>query len=210
MIRLVLDVACNRVIYFALDRNARLVTNQHVYIREWFDELPMGMTHDNCWDWKLVGDKLRLDVTTPNHYPKTLLELNKERILNFLYERINHHRRIFDPSCHHNDWVRQIKLQEAEQGGGPLLSAMAIDLGFSIEEMCNEIKVKNAEYRQILIDTEIYRERCKEKITVASTNEELYALRDEIEQYTPGKIKKTHGVTIELDSSIVNSTVLVK
>lgn len=210
MYRLVCDVACNRLIYFTNDRQARLVTNQHVYIREWFDPMPMGITHENCWDWKLIGDKLVLDITPTQHFPKTLLELNKERILKFLYEKINDHRRAYDPSCHHNDWVRQIKLAEANQGGGPLLEAMASDLGFTVEELCNEIKFKDSEYRNVLINTEIFRERYKEKITIATTNEELYRFRDEIADYRPGKSNPAHSLSITIDQTVVNSTLLVK
>lgn len=210
MIRLVLDVACNRVIYYTSDRNARLVTNQHVYIREWFEALPMGMTHENCWDWKLVGDKLLLEVNTPTTYPKTLIEHNKERMLKFLIERVNEHRRPYDPSCHHSDWVRTIKLAEAKDGGGPLLSAMATELGYSLQEMCEEILFKDRQYKKVLIDTEIFKETYKEKISIAVNNEELYQFRDEIAAWSPGKPVKEHTLIIEVDKTETNSTLLVK
>ncbi|NBO99884.1 MAG: hypothetical protein EBU90_07115 [Proteobacteria bacterium] len=208
MLRLVLDVACNRVIYFS--EKDRLTTNDHVYVREWFEPLPMGMTHDNCWDWKLVGDKLVLDHQNTSKFPKTLLELNKERVNLYLIERVNFLRSKFLPSCSLGAEVRKIKLEEAKQQGGPLLEKLAPIMGLSLQELCEEIIFKDNEYRNLLMETEIFREQYKEKILLADSNEQVYRLRDEISEFEPGMPLTKHAVSIKVGPATINSTLLVK
>lgn len=182
MIRLILDVACNRVIYFTKDRDISLTLNEHVYLRDWFDELPLGMCLENSWNFKLVKDRLVEDQPQPQER-KSLFEHNKERILQFLYEKVNNFRKLYEPSCAEGHITRSIKLFEAKNNGGPLLEQMCKSQNLSIDEMSREIIFRHKTYLAAMTSSEIFREVFKEKILRASDNSDLYQIRDQIQDY---------------------------
>lgn len=183
MYYLVLDCSCNRVIYFTDSSAVRLTLNQHVYLREWDADLPIGMSLKNCWDWKLVGNKLVLDQGLNKNLKKSLLEQNKEKMVKFLEERVNHLRKPFQPSCNEGYYLRSIKLKEAINGGGPLINLLAKNKGYELSAEINEILSANKRYKFVMLKTEVFRESYKEKIHLAQTNEEVYKIRDEIADF---------------------------
>jgi len=183
MYYLVLDCSCNRVIYFTDTSAVRLTLNQHVYLREWDADLPVGMSIKNCWDWKLIGNKLILDQGLNKNIKKSLIEQNKEKMLKFLTERVNHLRKPFLPTCSEGYYLRSIKLKEAINGGGPLLEIIAKNKSYELTTEINEVLAANKRYKYIMLKTEIFRELYKEKIHLAQTNEEVYKIRDEIAEF---------------------------
>lgn len=199
MIRLVLDTACNRVIYFSLDPAQRLVLNQHVYLRDWFDQLPNGMHINNCWDWKLVGNRLILDDQTPQQYKKSLLETNRERMLLFLEEKINQLRKPYQSNLIAGDFLRQLKYEQSKAKQGVLIEKMAEFQQCSVDEMSNEILFQHCQFIDFMTETELFRERVKEQIQMALDNQTLYDLRDLIAEYNPDKesIMKNSQVTVK-------------
>jgi len=203
MTRLVLDLACNRVIYFTDDANARLTVNEHVYIREWLRPLPMGMELSNCWDWKLQGDSLSLDLGQVDTYKKSLLEHNKDKTLQFLTDVINYLRKDIQPTCLSGKELREIKYQQAIAGEGDLIESMAQTLGWDLDEVCREIRFQRQNHDYVLIETEKLRELYKEKIFLATSNDEIYSIRDNIAQLKNQKIRLGK-------KGIFNSTLLVK
>lgn len=180
MFYLVLDLACHRVIHFTHDSSSRLIQNEHIYFKEWFEELPIGMTLSNCWDWKLVGDKLVLDTGKITPIKKSLLDHNKERIQKYLIDRVNGLRNNLVPDCLEGDYLRALKLGEARNNGGPMLNYLAENLGITVQELVDEVQFKYNEYKSIMARSEIFRIIYKTKIEQASDNQELYKLRDEI------------------------------
>lgn len=180
MYRLILDAYCSRVMYFTSDPKVKLHLNDHVTMREWFELLPDSMTLGNCWDWKIMGDKLVHDPGTNKTITKTLFEENKDNVTKLLINKVNSSRQSIQSKFIESDYSRGRKILEASNNGGEFLSEIAKMTGKTVSVLCQEIIAKHTEYERIMTISEIWKDYYKHRLSIAKTNDELYSIRDEI------------------------------
>lgn len=179
MPRLVIDIATNRVIYFTEDMEKQLTPNQHIAMRDWLEPLPANMKLDNCWDWRLKGDILEYTVKDPVP-PETLLEQNKKNVRQLLMDRINAARKPHFPAYVGNEWIRNKRIAEAKEGGGPLLLAEAATKNKELEVLIREVLDSDRTFSQVMIKTETLKVQYQKAINEATEESVLWELRDEI------------------------------
>lgn len=179
MYRLILDAYCDRIMYYTNDSNQHLTTNDHVNLRDWPGPLPPNMTLRNCWDWKVLGNKMAYDPGPQKEEPKSLLEENKDAVKKLIIGRINTARAPYLPQCNGGQFVRDLKIKESKLKEGKLLNLLAEKLGKNINDLSEEILAKEKEFEDFMIITEIHRLYYLQKVNTVSTEEELNVIRDE-------------------------------
>jgi hypothetical protein len=92
-IRLVIDIATNRVVYFTKSESEELHLNEFVIIYEYHKELPINLTLSNCWNFRLESQDL---VETEDDYKikrQSEFEFNKSTFFKQLaqkFENLKH------------------------------------------------------------------------------------------------------------------------
>lgn len=173
MVRMILDVATMRVIYYTTDVNESLDVVDSTLSYDYLGDLPSGMKLTNSWNYRLVGNKLV--NTEPGSRPKvSLLDSNRKEAQRLLIERINQVRSGLLSSCNGGDWVRSLKLQDDQ----------------FIEDLAKAAGVSSDQYRLTLHDTKLLRDTQLKNTEInrvyyqrllkeADSNEKIIAVRDE-------------------------------
>lgn len=177
MIRVILDRKTLRVIYYSSDINERLVVHYDTMLFDYTGDLPATMTPNNCWNFKLVGDKFIEDTPQSNDAP-TLLEHNRHETINYLKYKINTARQwptLAGPE------LLQIKLNDIRTGNMDFLNALATAAGLTLGEYIHRIEQHDFEYSVVLRNTDIQYEYFNRRIQNAESSEELMSIRQELE-----------------------------
>jgi hypothetical protein len=173
MIRLILDVATMRVIYFTEDPDESLAVVDKTLSYDYLGEMPSGMKLGNSWNYRLVGNKL-INTETSVAAKPSLLESNRREAQKLLIDRINQTRSVLFSGCFGGDWVRGLKLQDEA-----FLESLAQAEGVSPDQYRLTLhETKNLRDRQIK-NTEINRAYYTRLLNEADTNEKIIELRDE-------------------------------
>jgi hypothetical protein len=170
--RLILDIATMRVIYYTSDLAQNLTPADKTLVYDHEEALPKGMTLANCWNYRLVGNKL---VNTESEPIKklSLLESNRNEAQRLLVDRINQTRNKLMSNCNAGDWVRRLKLED------PLFVAeLSRAQGVSADHYQQELTLTKIQREQQLKNTEINRVYYRRLLKEATTNEQIVAVRD--------------------------------
>lgn len=178
MIRMKLDVDTLRVIYFTNDLGETLHDVEHTLSYDYRYELPEGMSLDNCWNWTLVGDKLKNTETSKNTKPSSLFENNKIEVKKLLVKRVNSCREQLLSEYTAGDYVRHLKFESSSKENDFFIEALAKAKGISYEKYRNELIETKNRYDKLLKHTEINKEYYIKQIDEVTNNDDLLALRD--------------------------------
>ena len=183
--RLLIDLATDRIIWYTSDLDTPINNDDHSAIAEYDNDLPNGMTLQNCWNYGYRNKVLSL-FNTPAVKP-TLLESNRTSIRQLLIDRINEKRATIKFNLRYSDYTELMIYNEAQLFNGTNLLdlewlSLAIKYtGVDTEQAIKIIKYDFNEKRKILLITEdLYLEMIN-RIKDATTNDELFQIRTEIQ-----------------------------
>lgn len=173
MIRLVLDGPTMRVMYFTNDFKQDLNLVDGTLLYDHYGTRPVEMELSNCWNWKLIGNKLvNTEATVPNT-PVTLFEHNRKETRKLLIEKINNARKPLLPSCTGGDLIRNFKITDND-----FIKQLAKSAGLTEEQYLANVQLAKQLNEEKLKNTEINREYYNKKLNDATTDEETFAIRD--------------------------------
>lgn len=173
MIKMVLDIATMRVIYFTTDISEHLTQVDKTLIYEYDLDIPEGMTLKNCWNYRLVGNRL-VNTVTNSVAPKiSLIESNRQEALKMLVQRINITRIPLLSTCTGGDTVRELKILDEE-----FIKKLANVKGVSEDEYRLHVHDTKNTYIEKIKNTEINREYFQTQLKLAKTSERIVELRD--------------------------------
>ena len=89
MIRIVVDLATDRVIWFTTDPDLDIVPEPESIICDYEGELPEGMTPVNSWNYRFRNQKVYLADPVEPRPLKSLLDNNKEEITQLLRKEVD-------------------------------------------------------------------------------------------------------------------------
>lgn len=178
MIRLILDTATMRVVYFTTDLNEQLNVVDKTLMYDYAFELPSNFSHDNCWNWRLNGNKIELTETKQNTTP-TIFEKNKKEVLQLLETKINQSRQPYLSNCLGGEYIRYLKNYERTWTSSEFLDKIATIHNMSTDEYRNLILEKHQLTDTILKITELNKEYYLKQIREAEDNWTLCSIRDE-------------------------------
>lgn len=179
MPRLIIDIATNRVIYFSTDMEQTFTLNEHVTMRDWPEDLPANMQLNNCWNWRIAGNKLEnteINKATP---ALSLFEQNKNKVKNLLIEKINDARRPYFSKVVGGDYIRDRKLKEAQEGSGPLVEQIANSQNKDLATVCSEIITAYRKFAYVMARTEELKLQYQKEINECNEEAVLWKIRDE-------------------------------
>jgi hypothetical protein len=151
------------------------------------------MTLSNCWGWRFNGGVFADARPAPAQAGKeALIDNNRHALLGLLRDKIDTIRAPFLPSCRHGDSIRMAKLREAQDflawtaataqpavtAHYPLLQAVAVARNISLQEAARVVVAKAKETRDVLLETERFREQLTVAISTARSQAQLQALRE--------------------------------
>lgn len=179
MPRLIIDIATNRVTYFTTDMEQTFTLNEHVTMRDWLEDLPADMKLNNCWNWRIAGDKL--ENTEINSAPPalSLFEQNKNKVRQLLVEKINDARRPYFSKVVGGDYIRERKLKEAQEGAGPLVEQIANSQFKQLSTVCAEIIASYRKFAYVMTRTEELKLQYQKEINECKEEAVLWKIRDE-------------------------------
>jgi hypothetical protein len=88
-VRLIIDIATNRVVYFTMSESEELHLNEHVILYSYHKELPSNLTLSNCWNFRLENQTL---IETEIEYKtqrRSEFEFNKATFFKQLAQRFD-------------------------------------------------------------------------------------------------------------------------
>ncbi len=183
-----LDVETLRVIYFTKNQNEILHNSPHTLDYDYRWDLPDNITLDNCWNWRLKGDKL-VNTEVTNQTVKSLLENNKAEVKKLLIKKINSTRQSLLSNYNGGDYLRNLKFSAVEKDDAVFLEKLAKAANVSVERYKKIILDKKSAVDSALKNTEINKEYYQKLISEIQTNEDLFLLRDEFNNADLTKIQ---------------------
>ena len=151
--------------------------------------LPPGMSLRNCWGWRFNGGVFQ-DAREPAKpsAQQALIDTNRAALQRILRDKIDAIRAPWLAACLHGDALRALKLAEAqtwlagrdpdEQSSYPLLEAVALARGVSLQGGAELIVAKADAMHAMLLESERFREQMSEAIRQARSEAQLQALRE--------------------------------
>jgi hypothetical protein len=182
---IVTQVKSHRVVYFTDDPQYQPpMEGDWYYCCPYGGLLPEGMTLRNCWGWRFNGGVFadaRATPVKPAH--ETLMDSNRKALMSLLREKIDTIREPYLPSCQQGDFIRHLKLSEAQSylaGKGeayPYLQTVAAARNISLAEAARLILAKAEETKQVLLQSERFRELLAQSIQSAQNQVQLLQVR---------------------------------
>ena len=179
MPRLIIDIATNRVTYFTTDMEQSFTLNEHITVRDWLEDTPSDMTMNNCWNWRIEGDKLVNTEINKSPPALSLFQQNKNKVRQLLTEKINDARRPYFSKAVGGDYMRERKLKEAQEGNGPLVEQIANNQYKDIATVCAEIIAAYRKFSYVMARTEELKLKYEKLINEAREDKDIWAIRDE-------------------------------
>lgn len=178
MIRLKLDVATLRVIYFTENQGEVLHYSPSTLDYDYQFGLPSGMSLSNCWNWTLRGNTL-VNTETKSSPVKTLLDKNKEEVKKLLVKKINSTRAPFLSKYDGGTELREEKLNAVQNNEVVFLESLSKAANVTVDHYKTTILNRKIEVELALKNTEINKEYYQRLIKEALTNDDLFLIRDE-------------------------------
>lgn len=178
MIRMKLDVDTLRVIYFTNKLDETLHDAEHTLSYDYRYELPEDMSLNNCWNWTLVGDKLKNTDAPKKTKSNSLFENNKIEVKRLLIKRINSCREQLLSEHTAGDYIRHLKFESSSKENDFFIEALAKAKGVSYAKYRSELIETKNRYDKLLKHTEINKEYYTKQIDEVTNNDDLFVLRD--------------------------------
>lgn len=217
----VTQVKSHRVVYFTDDPTYQpAMDGDWYYVSPFTGALPDGMSLRNCWRWRFNGMDF-VDAGSVKAPPEsqTLLENNRQALMDLLARRIDALRKPFEPETLAGAQLRALKAVEAraflngELAAPVLLGESAAAYRCGLDEMSHRVLDAEAARLRVLIESEAQRERLAVAIRSASTQEELQELRERIleevaaDRVEPAAFKPKHTTPERMSETLDARTV---
>lgn len=167
MVRLVIDSATMRVVFFTTDLTKQLTISDDVLLYDLYTALPPTMTLDNCWNWKLKGNILE----NPDSNKKTtsntnLFVHNQQEAINLLIKSID-------------------KVKKSIEFFDPISALLVINDQSFLNDLAKVKNISPDEYLEIqkksitfYKNAELNKEYFLRQIKGAKSNDEILRIRD--------------------------------
>lgn len=183
-IRLLVDLATDRIIWYTSNLEEPIQNDDHSAIAEYDGDLPEGLTLENSWNYGFKNKEIKLlNVTQAK---PTLLESNRSSIRKLLVDKVNERRAKIKSSLRYDDYIELLTYNDAYAYNGMNLNDLiwlkleVKHRGLQPAQAAELIKFEVSSKRSVLFATEdLYLEMDK-RITDATTNDELFAVRTEV------------------------------
>jgi hypothetical protein len=183
-IRLLVDLATDRIIWYTSNLEEPIQNDEHSAIAEYDGDLPEGLTLENSWNYGYRNKEVKLlNVTQAK---PTLLESNRGSIRKLLVDKVNERRARIKSSMKYDDYIELLTYNDAYAYNGMNLDDLiwlkleVKHRGLQPAQVAELIKFEVSDKRSVLLATEdLYLEMDK-RITNATTNDELFAVRTEV------------------------------
>jgi hypothetical protein len=183
-IRLLVDLATDRILWYTTDLVSPLHNDEHSAIAEYDGELPEGITLQNSWNYGYKNKQILLLNKQP--VKPTLLESNRTSIHKLLVDKVNEKRASIKSQVRYDDYIELLTYNDAYAYNGTntedliWLKLASKHKDLTAVQAAEVIKFEFNEKRRVLFATEdLYLEMDK-RIKNATTNEELFAVRTEV------------------------------
>lgn len=183
-IRLLVDLATDRILWYTTDLESPLNNDEHSAIAEYDGELPEGITLQNSWNYGYKNKQIIL-LNKPQVKP-TLLESNRTSIHKLLVDKVNEKRATIKSIVRYDDYVELLMYNDAyAYNGANLEDLIWLKLAAKHKELTpvqaiEVIKFEFNEKRRVLFATEDLYLEMNKRIKNATTNDELFAVRTEV------------------------------
>jgi hypothetical protein len=183
-IRLLVDLATDRILWYTTDLASPLGNDEHSAIAEYDGELPDGITLQNSWNYGYKNKKVIL-LNKPAIKP-TLVESNRTTIHKLLIDKVNEKRASIKSVTRYDDYVELLTYNDAYAYNGSniedliWLKLAAKHKDLPTEQAAEVIKFEFNEKRRVLFATEDLFLEMDKRIKNATTNDELFAVRTEV------------------------------
>ena len=172
MIRLVIDAATMRIVYFTTNKSQKLSLNSGVLLYDYHGRLPEKMSLENCWNWRLVGNSLvEPDPSKQTNKEQDLVEHNRKEAIKFLQERVRNIKSSLSTEYNLDMYTVFISSSDAD-----FLNSLAKNKNLTIQEY-NE---HQQQFLNSIKTLELNKAECLKNLTSAKTNEEIVSIRDNI------------------------------
>lgn len=183
-IRLLVDLATDRILWYTTDLESPLNNDEHSAIAEYDGELPDGITLQNSWNYGYKNKQIIL--LNKQQVKPTLLESNRSSIRKLLIDKVNERRAVIKSQIRYDDYVELLTYNDAYAYNGTNIDDLiwlkleAKHKELPPEQVVEIVKFEFNEKNRVLFATEdLYLEMSK-RITNATTNDELFAVRTEV------------------------------
>ena len=183
-IRLLVDLATDRIIWYTSDLEASIQNDEHSAIAEYDGDLPAGLTLQNSWNYGYRNKQVILLNTTAAK--PTLLESNRTSIRKLLVDKINEKRATINSQIRYDDYVELLTYNDAYAFNGLnendliWLKLAAKHQDLPVYQAAETVKFSFNEKRRVLFATEDLFLEMNKRITQATTSDELFAIRAEV------------------------------
>jgi len=183
-IRLLVDLATDRILWYTTDLDSPLGNDEHSAIAEYDGELPAGITLQNAWNYGYKNKKVIL-LNKPAIKP-TLVESNKTTIHKLLVDKVNEKRATIKSVTRYDDYVELLTYNDSYAYNGSniedliWLKLAAKHKDLPAEQAAEVVKFEFNEKRRVLFATEDLFLEMDKRIKNATTNDELFAVRTEV------------------------------
>lgn len=183
-IRLLVDLATDRIIWYTSDLEASIQNDEHSAIAEYDGDLPAGLTLQNSWNYGYRNKKVILLNTTAAK--PTLLESNRTSIRKLLVDKINEKRATINLQIRYDDYVELLTYNDAYAFNGLnendliWLKLAAKHQDLPVHQAAETVKFSFNEKRRVLFATEDLFLEMNKRITQATTSDELFVIRAEV------------------------------
>jgi hypothetical protein len=187
-VRLVLDIATNRVVYFTQSLDEKLHLNEFVITYEYAYSLPANLTLSNCWNFRLVGNKLIESVETPRSKSTTEFNFNRSVFLEQINQTFERYRNIVISESGYSE-IRYSETQSSDPNK-LILNGYASLHGISLEEADQQTKLQRLEYVRLMNNIEYLREQYLMLAKIAVNNNQIMVVYGEF-------LKRTNFLTLK-------------
>jgi hypothetical protein len=140
-----------RIIYYTSDYQEPLSIVNGTFLCDWIQTLPDNMSHNNCWNWKLVGNQLVFSVEQSVLTPLSLLASNRTEALILLNKKVSELRESLLPVC--QGGLLAIELQTDPS----FIASLASAAGITVDEYTSIITTQTNKLNNLIKATEINR-----------------------------------------------------
>lgn len=130
---LVIDIATSRIVFFA-NEGVDITAAEKTLIARYSGELPVGMTTQNCWQYRLVGKEIVKAEKPQNSVVLTQFDLNKKNIISLINSKCDAELRKLPSRAFLSDIKNEIENPPADG----ILASIAKATGRTLEDIVLE------------------------------------------------------------------------
>lgn len=178
-LRLIIDLATNRVVYFTSDLTEYLTVDEHTALALFEGNIPSEMSVSNCFNFTFTNKELKNTATKSAPIP--ILEQNRKSIKAMINEKIEEKFNTKIQAPKFNIEFKRALLEETKIEDSELLEQYRLINNFeSRTSMIELIQKEDIDHKKWVLTLGIKRINWLNRADSSTTSEELFAIRDEV------------------------------